>query len=43
MHNLGLLGIGVWCVGTGLDGVPSVGSVVKIIGGIILIVAAFIA
>lgn len=43
MHvNLAFLGAGVWMVGTGLGGTPSAPAIVKIIGGVILIVAAFI-
>lgn len=42
MPNLGFLGLGIWCVGTGLGGTPTYPAIVKIIGGVILIVAAFI-
>ena len=40
--NLALLGAGIWMVGTGLGGVTTVPAVVKIIGGIIVIIAAFV-
>lgn len=40
--NLGLLGAGVWMIGTGLGGNPlqSVPQLVKIIGGVICIIGA---
>lgn len=47
MHvNLGFLGVGVWMIGTGIDGVVptmSAAGVLKVIGGVILIIAAFVA
>jgi hypothetical protein len=42
MPNLLFLGLGIWMIGTGVDGVPAPSSVVKVIGGIIVIIAAFV-
>lgn len=46
MHvNLPVLGAGVWMVGTGIDGVVptmSAAGVLKVVGGVILIIAALI-
>jgi len=46
MHlNYAFLGAGIWAVGTGIDSLPALtaGSILKIVGGVILIVAAVIA
>jgi hypothetical protein len=46
MHvNLAFLAAGIWCVGTGIDGVvPGVtaSGVLKVVGGVIFIIAAFV-
>lgn len=42
MPNLLFLGLGVWMIGDGIGGVPNAPGVIKIIGGVICIVAAFI-
>lgn len=46
MHiNYAFLGVGIWMIGTGIDALPnlSAGTVLKIVGGVILIVAAVVA
>lgn len=40
MSRLALIGVGIYFIGDGIDG-RSVGSVVKIVAGIIVILAAF--
>ena len=42
MPNLVLLGAGTWMIGTGIPGVQSLGGALKVIGGVIVVIAAFI-
>lgn len=45
MHlNLVYLGAGLWMIGTGADSLPNltIGNVLKIVGGVLLIIAAVV-
>jgi hypothetical protein len=42
MPSLIPLGAGIWMIGTGVPGVQSIGGALKVIGGVILVIAAFI-
>ncbi len=34
------VGLGVWMIGTGIDGLKSPGNIIKIVGGVIVLVAS---
>jgi hypothetical protein len=40
MSRIALIGIGVWMIGDGINSWPSLGGVMKVIGGVLVLIAA---
>lgn len=41
MGKLALIGVGLWMIGWGADSPQSAGGILKILGGLLFIIAAF--